>query len=69
VNYPPNEDPVRGAEALDALEVVIGYHQETKHYFLRYTRSLNYLDWANRRIRFVLRSDTPNYSQSIVTIH
>src|SRR5581483_6493861 len=27
---------------------VIGYHQETKHHFFRYARSLGYLDWANQ---------------------
>ena len=69
MNHRTTEDPAFAVESLDPLEAVMRYHQETKHYFLRYTRSLNYLDWANRRIRFVLRSDTPNYSQSIVTIH
>ena len=48
MNYPPKEDPVRGAEALDPLEVVMRYHQETKHHFFRYARSLGYMDWANQ---------------------
>ncbi len=48
MNYPPKEDLVRGAEALDPLEVVIGYHQETKHHFFRYARALGYMDWANQ---------------------
>lgn len=32
----------------DRLLQVIGYHQETKHHFFRYARSLGYLDWANQ---------------------
>jgi hypothetical protein len=24
------------------------YHQETKHHFFRYARSLGYMDWANQ---------------------
>jgi SagB-type dehydrogenase family enzyme len=48
VNYPPKEDPVRGAGALDPLEAVVRYHQETKHHFSRYARSLGYMDWANQ---------------------
>ncbi|HEV8552508.1 MAG TPA: SagB/ThcOx family dehydrogenase [Casimicrobiaceae bacterium] len=48
MNYPTKEDPVRGAEALDPLEVVVRYHQETKHHFSRYARSLGYMDWANQ---------------------
>ena len=30
------------------LETVYRYHQETKHEFNRYSRSLGYLDWANQ---------------------
>jgi SagB-type dehydrogenase family enzyme len=48
VNDPPQEDANRGAEALDPLEVVMRYHQETKHHFSRYARSLGYMDWANQ---------------------
>lgn len=48
MNYPPQEDTVRGAEAFDPLEVVMRYHQETKHHFFRYARSLGYMDWANQ---------------------
>ena len=32
----------------DALAQVIRYHQETKHHFSRYARSLGFLDWANQ---------------------
>jgi len=32
----------------DNVLEVIGYHQETKHHFFRYARSLGYMDWANQ---------------------
>jgi SagB-type dehydrogenase family enzyme len=48
VNYPPKEDAVRGDAALDLVEMVMRYHQETKHHFSRYARSLGYMDWANQ---------------------
>jgi SagB-type dehydrogenase family enzyme len=32
----------------DAVDVVMRYHQETKHHFSRYARSLGYMDWANQ---------------------
>jgi SagB-type dehydrogenase family enzyme len=48
MNDPPKEDLVRRAEALDPLEAVMRYHQETKHHFFRYARSLGYMDWANQ---------------------
>ncbi len=33
---------------MDALDAVFRYHEETKHHFFRYARSLGYLDWANQ---------------------
>src|SRR5436309_8574252 len=30
------------------LEIVMRYHEETKHHFNRYARALGYLDWANQ---------------------
>jgi hypothetical protein len=36
------------ADALDPLEVVMRYHDETKHHFSRSARSLGYMDWANQ---------------------
>jgi len=30
------------------LEIVLRYHQETKHYFNRYARARGHLDWANQ---------------------
>ena len=42
------EDSASAADALDPLEVVMRYHQETKHHFSRSARSLGYMDWANQ---------------------
>ncbi|HET8580649.1 MAG TPA: SagB/ThcOx family dehydrogenase, partial [Nitrospiraceae bacterium] len=48
MNHRTKEDLTRATEALDPLEVVMLYHQETKHHFYRYARSLGYMDWANQ---------------------
>lgn len=40
--------PVRAARVSDPLGMVMRYHQETKHHFSHYARSLGYLDWANQ---------------------
>ena len=48
VSNPPKEDTVRAAGARDALDVVMRYHQETKHHFFRYARAPGYMDWANQ---------------------
>ena len=48
VNHRTTEDPARAAESLDPLEVVMRYHEETKHHFFRSARSLGYMDWANQ---------------------
>jgi hypothetical protein len=48
VNHPPNEGAVRGDAALDRLEMVMRYHEETKHHFSRYARALGHMDWANQ---------------------
>jgi len=48
VNHRTKEGPARYAEAFDPLEVVMRYHQETKHDFSRYARALGYMDWANQ---------------------
>lgn len=48
MNHRTKEDPARAAEVLDPLGVVKLYHQETKHHFYRYARSLGYMDWANQ---------------------
>ncbi len=38
----------RAAGALDPLEAVMRYHQETKHHFSRYARAPGTMDWANQ---------------------
>ena len=48
MSNPPKEDTVRAAGARDALDVVMRYHQETKHHFFRYARAPGYMDWANQ---------------------
>ncbi len=48
MNHRTKEGPARYAEAFDPLEVVMRYHQETKHDFSRYARALGYMDWANQ---------------------
>src|SRR6266571_865925 len=35
-------------EIIKQLEMVMRYHEETKHHFNRYARALGYLDWANQ---------------------
>jgi len=37
---------------LSPTEVVIRYHEETKHHFHRYARSLGYMDWATQPCPF-----------------
>jgi SagB-type dehydrogenase family enzyme len=32
----------------DALDTVMRYHEQTKHHFHRFARSLGYMDWANQ---------------------
>ena len=42
-------DPQMDKEAtLPPLDQVKAYHQQTKHEFNRFARSLGYLDWANQ---------------------
>ena len=48
MNHRTTEDPARAAESLDPLKGVMRYHEETKHHFSRYARSLGYMDWANQ---------------------
>ena len=48
MNDPMKEDSARGAGVFEPLDVVMRYHQETKHHFFRYARSLGYMDWANQ---------------------
>jgi SagB-type dehydrogenase family enzyme len=48
VNDRTKQDHSRAAPARDPLDMVMRYHQETKHHFSRFARSLGYLDWANQ---------------------
>jgi SagB-type dehydrogenase family enzyme len=36
------------AEIAHSLDLVMRYHEETKHHFFRYARALGYMDWANQ---------------------
>ena len=42
------EEPASAADALNPLQVVMRYHQETKHHFSRYARAPGTMDWANQ---------------------
>ncbi len=46
VTKPPQVS--RRSQGLTPLEQVVRYHEETKHQFMRYARSLGFLDWANQ---------------------
>ncbi|MGH8628432.1 MAG: SagB/ThcOx family dehydrogenase, partial [Gammaproteobacteria bacterium] len=59
VDHRTIEDPARDAESLDPLELVMRYHQETKHHFFRYARSLGYMDWANQPDAFRRYTGSP----------
>ena len=48
MNHRTTQDPACAAGGLSPLEVVMRYHQETKHHFSRYARALGYMDWANQ---------------------
>ena len=48
MNHRTKEESAGTAKALNPLEVVMRYHQETKHHFSRYARALGYMDWANQ---------------------
>lgn len=48
MNDPMNENVIHAADAPNPLLTVMRYHQETKHDFSRYARSLGYMDWANQ---------------------
>ena len=34
--------------ALGPIDIILSYHQQTKHHLDRYARSLGYLDWASQ---------------------
>lgn len=59
MNHRTTEDPARGVESPGPLTVVMRYHQETKHHFSRYARSLGYMDWANQPDPFRRYEESP----------
>src|SRR5579864_8449932 len=44
--------PSQGVDGMDtgvsSVDVVIAYHERTKHHFHRYAASLGYMDWATQ---------------------
>lgn len=46
----------------DGLSRVMHYHQETKHHFSHYARSLGYLDWANQPDPFRRYEGSPRFA-------
>lgn len=45
---PGTSSETRRSSGLTPVEQVRRYHRETKHQFMRYARSLGFLDWANQ---------------------
>lgn len=44
-NRAPVTAPVSRPEKSDPVDIILNYHEETKHHYYRYARSLGYLDW------------------------
>jgi len=53
-------------DAWAPLDVVMRYHQETKHHFRRYARSLGYMDWANQPDPFRRYAGSPRVALPIL---
>ena len=47
-NDPPDSALKTDRDDLDADQVVVAYHERTKHHYHRYAASLGYLDWAKQ---------------------
>ena len=58
---PPSTETTTGSLPADPVSRTIRYHDQTKHYFFRYARSLGYLDWANQPDPFRRFTDAPFY--------
>jgi SagB-type dehydrogenase family enzyme len=56
------QGPGRAALASDPLDTVMRYHDQTKHHFSRYARSLGYLDWANQPDPFRRYEGAPRFA-------
>ena len=51
---------------MNKSEVVINYHERTKHHFNKLARSLGYLDWANQPNPFRFYEDAPNIEMPLI---
>ena len=47
-NDPPDSALKTDKNDLDAEQVVVAYHERTKHHYHRFAASLGYLDWATQ---------------------
>ena len=56
---PPSTQTATGSLPTDPVDRAIHYHEQTKHHFFRYARSLGYLDWANQPNPFRRFADAP----------
>lgn len=56
---PPSTETATGSLPADPVSRVIHYHNQTKHHFFRYARSLGHLDWANQPDPFRRFTDAP----------
>ncbi len=52
---------------MDPLEVVKQYHEQTKHEFNKYARSLGYMDWANQPDPFRRYEGAPLFKLPLLT--
>jgi len=62
VNDRTKQDPSRVVPTHDPLDMVMRYHQQTKHHFSRFARSLGYLDWANQPDPFRRYAGSPLFA-------
>ncbi len=56
---PPSTETAIGSLSADPVDRTIHYHNQTKHHFFRYARSLGHLDWANQPNPFRRFADAP----------
>lgn len=58
----------KAAGALNPLEVVMRYHQETKHHFSRYARAPGSMDWANQPDPFRRFEGSPRFPLPVLKL-
>jgi len=58
---PQSTETATDSSPADPVNRVIHYHNQTKHHFFRYARSLGHLDWANQPNPFRRFADAPFY--------